>query len=95
MGETASRSVVARRALTVSASAGERARRCMEKVDVIKSGEVLEDGRSGGGDSSRRRWRIAVTQARGYFRIEVTSDDASTGHTVSYAWSNPVFFEAS
>jgi hypothetical protein len=64
----------------------------IEKVDIVKNGEILKTvnpNTAAYGETLKDD-----VSGKGYYRIEVTSYDASSGQRY-YAWSNPVFFDAS
>jgi len=93
MGETARVHGSATLSVSVNASANsESASVIVEKVDVIKNGKVLKTINPGSA-TYVETLKDNVTGS-GYYRIEVTSYDSSSGARY-YAWSNPVFFEAS
>ena len=89
MGETARIGDAA--TLTISANA-ETASAVLEKVDIIKNGEILKTVSPGTG-AYEETLSDGVTGS-GYYRIEVTAYDPSSDQRY-YAWSNPIFFEAS
>ena len=89
MGETASVKGSASLSITVNA---ESPSAVLEKVDIIKNGEILKTFNPGSA-TYEETLKDDVTGS-GYYRIEVTSYDSSSGRRY-YAWSNPVFFEAS
>lgn len=89
MGETARVGGSATLNLSVNA---ESASAVLEKVDIIKNGEVLKTTNPGT-PAYEETLKDSVTGS-GYYRIEVTSFDASSGRRY-FAWSNPVFFESS
>ena len=89
MGETARVGGSATLNLSVNA---ESASAVLEKVDIIKNGEVLKTANPGT-PAYEETLKDSVTGS-GYYRIEVTSFDASSGQRY-FAWSNPVFFESS
>jgi hypothetical protein len=64
----------------------------LEKVDVIKNGELLKTVNPNA--ATYEETLKDDVSGTGYYRIEVTSYDSSSGRRY-YAWSNPVFFEAS
>ena len=93
MGETARVHNSATLGVSVNASANsESASVIVEKVDFIKNGEILKTV-SPASASYVETLKDGVTGS-GYYRIEVTSYDSSSGRRY-YAWSNPIFFEAS
>ena len=77
--------------LSISVNA-ENASAVLEKVDIIKNGELLKTVSPGSADYEETL--EDGVSGSGYYRIEVTSYDASSDRRY-YAWSNPVFFEAS
>lgn len=89
MGETARVSGSA--TLSLSANA-ESASAVLERVDIIENGEILK-AINPGSPAYEETLKDGVTGS-GYYRIEVTSYDASSGRRY-FAWSNPVFFESS
>jgi hypothetical protein len=70
----------------------ESASAVLEKVDIIKNGEILKTVNPKS-PAYEETLEDSVTGS-GYYRIEVTSYDASSGRRY-FAWSNPVFFESS
>jgi hypothetical protein len=93
MGETARVHDSATLSVSVNASANsESASVVVEKVDFVKNGEVMKTVNPGSA-TYVETLKDDVTGS-GYYRIEVTSYDSSSGRRY-YAWSNPVFFEAS
>lgn len=89
MGETARVGGSATLDLSVNA---ESASAVLEKVDIIKNGEILKTVNPKS-PAYEETLEDSVTGS-GYYRIEVTSYDASSGRRY-FAWSNPVFFESS
>jgi hypothetical protein len=89
MGETAQTSDSA--TLTISAKA-ENPSAVLEKVDIIKNGEILKSI-SPGAAAYEEELKDAVSGS-GYYRIEVTAYDSSSDQRF-YAWSNPIFFQTS
>jgi hypothetical protein len=89
MGETARVGGSATLNLSVNA---ESASAVLEKVDIIKNGEILKTVNPES-PAYEETLEDSVTGS-GYYRIEVTSYDASSGRRY-FAWSNPVFFESS
>jgi hypothetical protein len=89
MGETARVGGSATLNLSVNA---ESASAVLEKVDIIKNGEILKTVNPES-PAYEETLEDNVTGS-GYYRIEVTSYDASSGRRY-FAWSNPVFFESS
>jgi hypothetical protein len=89
MGETAKLKKTA--AVEVSADS-ESNSAVIEKIDIIKNGEVVETlnpNTNMGGETFQDD-----VSGTGYYRVEVTSYDSGSGKRY-YAWSNPVFFDAS
>ena len=89
MGETAK---VGKSAELVVKANAETSGAVLEKIDIIKNGEVLKSV-----SPNAATYHETVkdnVDGKGYYRIEVTSYDASSGQRY-YAWSNPVFFDAS
>jgi len=89
MGETAKVGGSANLSLKVRA---ENDAAVLEKVDIIKNGEVLKTVNPNAA-TYEETLKDDVT-GTGYYRIEVTSYDSSSGRRY-YAWSNPVFFQTS
>jgi len=89
MGETAH--VRGTATLTIGVNA-ESASAVLEKVDIVKNGEVLKTVNPES-PAYEETLKDSVTGS-GYYRIEVTSYDASSGRRY-FAWSNPVFFKSS
>jgi hypothetical protein len=89
MGETARVGGSATLDLSVNA---ESASAVLEKVDIIKNGEILKTVNPES-PAYEETLKDSVTGS-GYYRIEVTSFDPSSGRRY-FAWSNPVFFESS
>jgi hypothetical protein len=89
MGETAGLKKTAK--VEVGADS-ESASAVIEKIDIIKNGEVVETikpNTNQGGETFQDD-----VSGKGYYRVEVTSYDSSSGQRY-YAWSNPIFFDAS
>ena len=77
--------------LILSANA-ESASAALEKVDIIKNGEVIKTVNPN--SSSFEETIEDDVTGSGYYRIEITSFDSTSGRRY-FAWSNPIFFESS
>jgi hypothetical protein len=89
MGETAKVGGSASLSLKVNAETGGTV---VEKVDIIKNGEVLKTVNPN--TATYEETLKDDVSGTGYYRIEITSFNSSSGKRY-YAWSNPVFFQAS
>jgi hypothetical protein len=89
MGETAKPNGSATLRMSVNSESDSAV---VEKVDIVKNGEILRTV-----DANVATYSDTLEDSvsgSGYYRIEVTSYDSSSGQRY-YAWSNPVFFETS